>query len=388
MESTENQNDPVLNVEETSAGQSLTEEAGNSNETESSNKTADAVEGQEEKAGEENDELGYFDPKAFMANNEEDDNKSESENNSLDNTDDGDLAWPDLTTNDDSESDNTDNTENKETSEQPVNEEVANNEIPSNEEISKVEVTQEHFKAFTSELGLNAESIDELKEVLNNIVEENNKLSKQLESGNNSVSNKRLDDLNNFLKLDDTDLVRKSLEAEGLKDDKLEYAVERLMDTGLIEVEALKVRNNIDKAIKAESQSIIDKREQEAAKQQESHKEAVESFGNYMQSVDSLFSFKLTGNPDKLPEVRKNHTEYVTSGTYLKEITSSEQTLAESSWLWRNREVLKNALINNGRQNGRKEILDKIGSPDRSNPQRFTSPIDSGEFDPKKFLQG
>ena len=387
MESTENQNEPVLNVEETTSGDSLAQQAGESENSNSSN-NEESVGQKEEGLPDKEYELDAFDPTAFMARDEKNNEEDKNKDSNLDDADNGDLAWPDLPSDSNSELDNADNSGNAETSEQPVNEATESQEVSNNEETPKVEVTQEHFKAFTSELGLDAQNIDELKEVLNHIVEENNKLNKQLESPNQPVSNKRLDDLNNFLKLDDSDLVRKSLEAEGLKDEKLDYAVERLMDTGLIDVEALKVRNGIEKAIKSENEKVINEREQNVAKQAESHTQAVEAFGKYMQGVDSLFSFKLTGNPDKLPDVRRNHTDYVTSGKYLKEITESEKNLAESSWLWRNREVLKNALVNNGRQNGRKEILDKIGVPDKRTPQRFTNPVDTGDFDPRKFLQG
>jgi hypothetical protein len=44
-------------------------------------------------------------------------------------------------------------------------------------------------------------------------------------------------------------------------------------------------------------------------------------------------------------------------------------------------------MINNGRQSGRKEILDQIGRPETAKPQRFVTP-DNGEFDPNKFMQG
>ncbi len=374
MESTENQNEPVLNVEETTSGESLAQQAGDSENNNPVDNESVSNE-KEESLDEKEYELDSFDPAAFMNRDEDNSSEEEEEESSDDNND---LAWPELS-NDNESSEETEVTE---------KEGVVNNEETSNQEVASNEVTQDQFKSFTNQLGLEAENIEELKDVLNHIVEENNKLTKQLESPNQPVTNKRLDDLNNFLKLDDVDLVRKSLEAEGLKDDKLEYAVDRLTDTGLIDVEALKVRNGIEKAITSENQKIINEREENVAKQQESHTQAVESFGNYMQSVDSLFSFKLTGNPDNLPEVRRNHTDYVTSGKYLKEITESEKNLAESSWLWRNREVLKNALVNNGRQNGRKEILDKIGVPDKRTPQRFTNPVDTGDFDPRKFVQG
>ena len=369
MESTENE--PVLNVDELNSGQELTESAGDN--LENNEEVASESTNNNSENNDDDFEIEAFDPKAFAAREE----KEEEEEEKVNTEEEDDIpAWPDI---DEVESSKE---EEKEKVVSESSEPVSENE--NNKDSSNEEVTQDHFKSFTNQLGLEAENIEELKEVLNSIVEENNKLREQPVR---TESNKRLDDLNNFLKLEDELLVRKSFEADGLKEDKLDYAIDRLLDTGLIEVEALKIRNNIDKAIKAESQNIINKREQESAKQEQDHTEAVESFGNYMQSIDTLFSFKITGNPDKLPEVRRSHTEYVTSGKYLKEITESEKNLAESSWLWRNRDVLKNALVNNGRQNGRKEILDKIGIPDKRKPQRFMNPADTGDFDPAKFLK-
>ncbi len=274
-------------------------------------------------------------------------------------------------------------TEEKPTEEKPTEEKPTEEKPVENSEAPATELTNDQFKAFADQLGLKAETMDEVKAVLDDLVSENAKLKEQ---GAEPISNKRIEDLNNFLKLDDEALVKRSLEADGLEGDKLEYAVDRLMDSGLIDIEAIKIRNNVEKAIKAETNNEIKAKEAEVAKQHEEHDAAVNKFNDFMQSTDSLGGFKLTGNPDKLPDVRKAHTEYVTSGEYLNEITASEQALAESSWLWRNRETLKNALINNGRQNGRKEILDQIGRPDSSKPQRFTAPDKPGEFNPKKFM--
>ena len=268
MESTENE--PVLNVDELNSGQELTESAGdnleNNKEVVSENTNSD-----------DDFKIEAFDPKAFSSREEEEEETEEkTEEEEEDNT----LAWPDL-----------ESKEEKTEEEKTEEEQIVNKESEDNNENNNSEVTQEQFKTFTNELGLEVENIDELKQVLNELVEENNKLK---EGPVSVVSNKRLDDLNNFLKLEDELLVRKSFEADGLKEDKLDYAIDRLLDTGLIEVEALKIRNNIEKAVKAENQNIINKREQESAKQEESHTEAVESFGNYMQSVDTLFSFKMT----------------------------------------------------------------------------------------------
>lgn len=364
MEANEKNDAPVLNTEELSAGSSLVEGLNETNEKTNTTPEKDEM------------QIDSFDPKAFAAKeNVSDSNNGNNTTNSSNNADDDSfgLSWPDL---DDSSSNSGNETPTAKDNNVTEDKKGDNN---------KPALNQEAFKTFAAELGLEADNIDEIKETFQRLVEENIKLK---ENSKEPISNKKIDDLNKFLKLDDETLVRKSFEADGLTGEKLDYAVDRLTDTGLIDVEALKIRNNIDRAIKAESQNVIKAKEAEIAKQEESREQAVKSFSDYMQRTDSLYGFKLTGNPDKLPDVRKNHIEYVTSGRYLAEISANEQTLAESSWLWRNRETLKNALINNGRQNGRKEILDRIGYPDRSIPQRFTNPIDTGEFDPKKFLQG
>ena len=261
MENTEQErNEPVLNVEESTAGDNLVqEEQASTEQIESKNNELT-----EQKVIEsDSHEVEAFDPKAFAAAEEAFEESSEEEGKEEGEEEDNGMAWPDL---EDVSETNEEQEEAKESVKEDVNESEIVNETENNEQVNSSEVTQEHFKAFTNELGLEAESIDELKEVLNSIVEENNKLR---ESSNNPESSKRLDDLNNFLKLEDELLVRKSFEADGLKDDKLDYAIDRLLDTGLIEVEALKIRNNIDRAIKAESQNITNKREQEAAKQQQ-----------------------------------------------------------------------------------------------------------------------
>jgi len=370
MEGQENTDAPVLNTDEAAnPGDSLVENSGGGAPEEA----APAVENNEKNpTNEDPDAIEAFDPAAFagLVSSEESAEESEEGGEEKPAEEESLGSWDDFTTE-------------KPTEEKPAEEKPTEEKPVESNEAPATELTNDQFKAFADQLGLKAETMDEVKAVLDDLVAENAKLKEQ---GAEPISNKRIEDLNNFLKLDDEALVKRSLEADGLEGDKLEYAVDRLMDSGLIDVEAIKIRNNVEKAIKAETDNEIKAKEAEVARQQEEHDAAVNKFNDYMQSTDSLYGFKLTGNPDKLPDVRKAHTEYVTSGQYLNEITASEQALAESSWLWRNRETLKNALINNGRQNGRKEILDQIGRPDSSKPQRFTAPDKPGEFNPQKFM--
>jgi hypothetical protein len=369
--------EPVLNVEETVEGNSLVDNAG---EQQSEQQTTEAS--TEDQAQEEI----TFDPKAFAASDDNTetessvDNKEEGEvtNGDSNNESEDDFAWPDLP---DVPSDDTDSTsvgDTQATDNQDTTE--------ATESTQATELSEDQFKSFVSELGLEANNMDDLKKVMNDLVEENSRLKEEATYGN--ATNKKIDDLQNFLKLDDEKLVRKSLEADGLTGEQLDDTVDKYMDTGLLNVEALKIRKTLEKAIQSERQSIQQADQAEVAKQQADREQAVKTFSEYMQSTDSLYGFKLTGNPENLPKVRSNHIDYVTSGKFFNEITSSEQNLAESSWLWRNREVLKKAMANSGRQEGRREILDQIGKPDKPKSNIVDSPIDTGEFNPKKFMQG
>lgn len=376
--SEEKEEKTVLNAEEQVSGDALVDktevETTNDNDAEPAEFDAAAFAGtakvEETNEGEEQEE----------GKTNETDTSADSDNSSDNSDDDDDFVWPDL-------SDSISDTEPEKKSEED------NGEIkPEGEEVSKptegeaLDLTDDHYKQFAKNLGLEADSLDEIKNSIDDIIKENNELKEEAKYSGNT--NKKIENLENFLKLDDESLMRKSLEADGLKGDKLENVLDKYTDTGLLEVEALKVRNNIDKAVQSERQAITKSDEADVARQQESRTESVQSFTDYMQSQESLFGFKLTGDSEKLPSVRENHVKYVTSGDYLSEITANEQNLAESSWLWRNRSVLQKAMSNNGRQNGRAEILNKIGNPAKASSSTFTEPGNTKEFDPRKFMNG
>jgi hypothetical protein len=244
-------------------------------------------------------EPAEFDPRAFMdAEEVVEDNaetKETTENVNDDNTaatkdDNGDLVWPDVSSSEDGK-------EGEQASEESSAEgdqaEVKDN-VEENQPGEAVELTNDHFKKFASELGLEAESLDEIKNSLEGIIQENKSLKEEIKYSGNT--NKKIEDLENFLKLDDETLMRKSLEADGLKGDKLDNAIDKYMDTGLLDVEALKVRSTLERTIQGERQSIVKAQEADVAKQQESRTESVKSFTEYMQSQESVFDMKLTGS--------------------------------------------------------------------------------------------
>ena len=157
MESTENE--PVLNVDELNSGQELTESAGDN--LENNEEVASESTNNNSENNDDDFEIEAFDPKAFAAREE----KEEEEEEKVNTEEEDDIpAWPDI---DEVESSKE---EEKEKVVSESSEPVSENE--NNKDSSNEEVTQDHFKSFTNQLGLEAENIEELKEVLNSIVEE------------------------------------------------------------------------------------------------------------------------------------------------------------------------------------------------------------------------
>jgi hypothetical protein len=243
-------------------------------------------------------------------------------------------------------------------------------------------LTDEHFSAFADELGLKAKSLPELKQAMLDLEAENKRLQ---EIGGSNVTNKKIDSLQTYLKLDDKELIQKDLEARGFKGEQLEKAIDTLQDNGMLEIEATKVRNAINGSIENEKSAITQSARDEDAKQLRDREESVKALQTYLGDQTEMFGFKMAKDEETLGKVRDSHHKYITSGSYLKEITKDNESLAESAWLWKNRETLLKAARNNGLQQGRSEILNDLHNPDTDGGGTFVSPDGKGEFNVGKF---
>ena len=242
-------------------------------------------------------------------------------------------------------------------------------------------LTDEHFTAFASELGIKATSLSELKEAMLKLENENN----QLKESGGVVTNEKINSLQGYLKLDNKELLQKDLEAQGFRGDKLQETLDTLQDNGMLEIEATKVRNAINGAITKEQTSITQESKNADAKRQADRDESVKELQTYLSSQTDMFGFKMAKDEESLGKVRDGHHKYITSGSFLKDITKNNESLAESAWLWRNRETLLKAARNNGLQQGRSEVLNDLGNPDTGGGGKFADPSGKGEFDAAKF---
>lgn len=242
-------------------------------------------------------------------------------------------------------------------------------------------ISDEQFSVFSEELGLTAKTKDEFTESIKKIVEENEKLKK-----NYPKSNEKIDTFEKLINLDDKELVKQNLIADGFEGEDLENAIERYLDNGLIDIEAKKIRNTINKAIDNERKLLIDSEVQSEAMQSQEREEGIKELNKYLNSTDEMFGFKMA-TPDKLDNVRKSHQEYITSGKFLTDITKDEKSLAESAWLWKNKDTILKAMRNQGFNKGRADVIKHIGNPDpEAGTRTYVDPKAGGEFDPNKFI--
>lgn len=243
-------------------------------------------------------------------------------------------------------------------------------------------VSTEGFKQVADELGLKFETMDEMKEHLQMIEEENNKLRAASGSG---ATNEAVKNLENLLTKDNEDLVRLSLEKDGFSGEELDDAVDKYIDNGLIDIEAKKIRNTIDNAIVGEQNKITQSTVDSDAKQQEEHAESVKNLEEHISKTDTMFGFKMAKDEDSLKNVQQGHAKYITSGKFLDDVFANDESLAEAAWFVRNKDVIIKAIANKSLQKGKNAILDDIREPEVVSPQRFRDPEGSNEFDPSKF---
>ena len=265
-------------------------------------------------------------------------------------------------------------------------EETTTNEVDTDTSNSDVAVTEKSiepsYEEFFKEVGVEAKTKEEFKEVYKSLQEENELLKKSYPE-----KNEKIDNLQNLIKLEDKELVERSLIADGFEGVELENAMERMLDNDMIDIEAKKVRNTLNKAIVSEKETIMDSKRTETAKQEKDREESIKSLNDYLNSTEKMFGFKIASTPEKANEIRKSHQEYIVSGKFLQDITQTEKSLADCAWLWANKDVILKAMQTKGFNSGRKDVLNQIGNPDvDANSRTFADPKGDGEFNASKFM--
>jgi hypothetical protein len=243
----------------------------------------------------------------------------------------------------------------------------------------------ESFKAVADELGLKFETIEELKEHLIKVEDENNKLRT---SSGSSATNDAITKLTNLKNKDSEELVRLSLEKQGFTGEELEDAVDKYIDNGMIDIEAKKIRNTIDNAIVNEQNKLTQSTVDADAMQQKEHEESVKKLGEHLSQTKTMFGLAMAKDEESLGKVQQGHLKYITSGKFMEDVFKDDASLSEAAWFVKNKDIIIRAISNENLQKGKQAILDDISEPEVINTQRFKDPSGTNEFDPKKFTFG
>jgi len=262
--------------------------------------------------------------------------------------------------------------------------EVVTEEAKSNEEPQPA--STDAFKQVVKELGINEtfENIEQFKEHLELLENENNKLRA---SSGSTATNEAIQKLQDLQGKDNEELVKLSLEKDGFEGDELQDAVDKYIDNGLLEIEAKKIRNTINNAIVNEQNKVTQSTVEADAKQQQEHAESVRLLEDHLNKTETMFGFAMAKDKESLSKVQKGHLKYITSGKFMSDVYESEASVSEVAWFVKNRDTIINAISNKSLQQGKEAILNDIGAPEVNKPTRFKDPK-SNEFDPKAFTYG
>jgi len=246
-------------------------------------------------------------------------------------------------------------------------------------------LSDDNFSSFAEELGLSATNKEEFMTQLQELEAENKRLK---EGQGSNVQNEKIGRLNDLKKKTNDELVRLDLKKQGLDEAEVDEAMDIYTDNGTVNLEALKIKKSIDRAITNEQNEVTQSAKTEEATLLKEQQESVAALTKHINGEETKFGFQMAKDAESLKQVREGHTKYITSGEFYNDITSDSKNLSDAAWLWKNKDVIMKSLGSKGIQQGRKEVLDDIGKPEVSDTKRFSSPTDKGEFDAGAFLSG
>ena len=243
--------------------------------------------------------------------------------------------------------------------------------------VPKQEATEDSeidWKSVAKTLGLDENtSVEELKE----------RLQPKQETEQPAVpETDNVTKLKEFLKLSDKELLAEEMKADGMAEDKIEEALDKMEDSGLLIREAHRIRRQLQSAIKSEAQQEkIQALEQEKAQKQQAEKNRKE-LQSYIKTMENFMGGKVN-NKDK-----QEAYKYIVSGNMQQDIWKSHTNASEVAMFLLYKDKFAKILRAQGLEDGKASILNKITSPSlkgKSKPTFETK--DSEAFDPAAFIR-
>ena len=242
--------------------------------------------------------------------------------------------------------------------------------VPKAEE--KEEAADIDWKSVAKTLGLDENtSVEEIKEKL----QPKQETEQPVQTDNTSK-------LKEFLKLSDKELLAEEMKADGMAEDKIEEALDKMEDSGLLIREAHRIRRQLQSAIKSEAQQEkIQALEQEKVQKQQAEKNRKE-LQSYIKTMENFMGGKVN-NKDK-----QEAYKYIVSGNMQQDIWKSHTNASEVAMFLLYKDKFAKILRAQGLEDGKASILNKITSPSlkgKSKPAFETK--DSEAFDPAAFMR-
>ena len=189
---------------------------------------------------------------------------------------------------------------------------------------------------------------------------------------------------------DDEALVRKSLKSEKMSDEDAEKQIAKWQEEDMLSLEANKVRRRLDGAIEYEQNQMAQSEKEQEAQMKKDNEQKLVQLRESIDSTDEMFGMKMSKDPEKLKQVRNEHLKYVVDGEFANEISQSPEALLQVAWLWKHREAMLSQMNLQGKNTGRKEMLDMIENTDQKhtsasktlppNPDQQSKAFDIGKF--------
>jgi hypothetical protein len=220
-----------------------------------------------------------------------------------------------------------------------------------------------------SELNISASNKEEFVKQVKSMIE------------NPIKDNDTVNNLQEYLKNTDEELVIADMKASKYEDDYIEDTVGKLKDSGLLKREASQIRLQLQNYIQKERNKLRQEKSNSEKENIIKQKEARKGLQDHIKSKDEFFGGKIN-NVEK-----KNLYNYITNGGFSKEIFETHANVAEAAFLWKNKDKIFKMIKTQGVEQGKSKILDNITSPSQNSRSQNSFKTKSDNFDPKAWLR-
>ena len=195
------------------------------------------------------------------------------------------------------------------------------------------------------------------------------------------VNNETVTQLSQFLKLQDKDLLAEEMKADGMGEDEIEEVLDKMDDSGILKREAYRIRRQLKAAIEAEKTAGLNK----LAMEDKTKKEQAVANRKELQSHLKQMETFMGGRVSK--KDKQDVYKYITSGKMAEDIWQSHGNATKAAMYMLFERKFAKILRNQGLEDGKASILDKITSPNLSGKSRPSYKVDDGKFDPAVFTR-